>query len=114
MSAVTNGSIALEDQIQSLAQEPVVRLCQDYHVDREAKNAQLRLSGERQMNEKILTWCRSYCESAKPLKEFKFRKVLYGWDYAKVERGESCPGAAVSKAQHVIPRTPARDSCNRL
>lgn len=28
----------------------------------------------------LLDWCREFCESALPLKEFKLQKVVYGWE----------------------------------
>jgi hypothetical protein len=28
----------------------------------------------------LLDWCREFCESSQPLKEFKLQKVVYGWE----------------------------------
>lgn len=38
--------------------------------------------------EVIRAWCDRYCWDKSPLKEFRFRKVLYGWDWEGLEQGK--------------------------
>ena len=45
----------------------------------------------------LLDWCREFCQSPLPLKEFRLQKVVYGWEPDPLLVGQSscCPAMCI-------------------